>query len=151
MSSATELTLALTSDVRELPAVRDRLRGFARGLGWNEHDVADIVLAADEALTNVIRHGYESQPAHEIHLHARRTQDAARGEGLEIVIRDRARQVPLDKICGRDLDDIRPGGLGVHLIRSLMNEAHYSHREGGGMELVMRKFRVGGADCGGRA
>ena len=144
MNPADEIKLELTSDVRELPAIRDQFRAFVRALGWDEHDMADIVLAADEALTNVIRHGYGSQPGNHIQMYARRVVDPQRGAGIEIVIHDRARQVPLEKICGRDLDDVRPGGLGVHIIRSLMDESAYSHRDGGGMQLVMRKFHATG-------
>ncbi|RMF78463.1 MAG: ATP-binding protein [Planctomycetota bacterium] len=120
--------------------MRDRLREWLAGIGWAKHDVADVVLAVDEALTNVIRHGYQEQPDQDIHLTARTLDDATLGSGVEIVIRDFGRQVPLEKICGRDLDDLRPGGLGVHIIRNVMDYAEYSHAEGGGMRLCMRKF-----------
>ena len=43
------------------------------------------------------------------------------GSTIQFVIEDRARQVPLDRIKGRPLDDIRPGGLGIHLIREVMD------------------------------
>ena len=58
---------------------------------------------------------------------------------LEIVIEDDARQVDLDTIRSRDLEDVRPGGLGVHLITEIMDEAVYEHRAEGGMRLRMHK------------
>jgi serine/threonine-protein kinase RsbW len=54
------------------------------------------------------------------------------------------------EICGRDLDDVRPGGLGVHLIRAMMSTADYSRAPGGGMLLVMRKYKSHTA-CGEKA
>jgi anti-sigma regulatory factor (Ser/Thr protein kinase) len=57
--------------------------------------------------------------------------------GIKIVLEDRARQVALEKIKSRDLEDVRPGGLGVFIIAEIMDEVHYEHREGGGMRLTM--------------
>lgn len=141
MSAADGLQINLTSDTNELPGVRDALRTWVSEAGWDDHRAADIVLAVDEALTNVIRHGYLGRVGQQIELRVRRLQDHEHGEGVEISVRDYGRQVPLDKICGRDLDDLRPGGLGVHIIRNVMHHAEYSHAEGGGMRLVMRKFK----------
>ena len=141
MSSQTELSLDLTSDPAVLPEVRDAIRAWARRLGWTDEHISDIVLAVDEALTNVIRHGYDSQPGNDIELRARTARDRRRGQFIEVRIRDFGKQVPLDKICGRDLNDVRPGGLGVHIIRSIMCVAEYSHAHGGGMCLVMRKYK----------
>jgi len=141
MSGHGVLNLEITSDVAELPSVRDALRAWAAGHGWAEGQTADVVLAVDEALSNVIRHGYQGQPGHRIEIAARVLRDRAHGEEIEIRIRDFGKQVPLEEICGRDLDDLRPGGLGVHIIRSLTDSAEYSHAAGGGMQLVMRKYR----------
>lgn len=140
MRSRQTLELHFTSDPSELPRVRDAITDWAKVFHWTKERVADIVLAVDEALTNVIRHGYEGKPGQPIVLRCVPVDDAQRGRGAEIEIRDWGRQVPLQQICGRDLDDLRPGGLGVHLIRNLMDCAEYSHAEGGGMRLRMRIF-----------
>lgn len=155
MSGSDGLKMRFNSDSTELPRVRDQVRAWVAQRRWSTDQVADIVLAVDEALTNVIRHGYEGRPGQPIEVDCRTLRDARHGDGMEIVIRDWGRQVPLDKICGRDLDDLRPGGLGVHLIRNLMDFCEYSHAEGGGMRLVMRVFRrppaAGRGKAGGRA
>ena len=146
MSDQDVLSLDVASDPAELPAVRDAIRDWAAGLGWAEEQAADIVLAVDEALSNVIRHGYDGESGHKIELRAKVLRDSARGPGVEICIRDFGKQIPVDAICGRDLDDLRPGGLGVHIIRSVMYSAEYSHAAGGGMQLVMRKYQRPPAD-----
>ena len=57
-----------------------------------------------------------------------------------LIIRDFGKQVDPDCIKSRDLDDVKPGGLGVHLIKSIMDEVKYRRHEEGGMELRMSKF-----------
>lgn len=133
------MRIELSSDAEELHPVRESLRDWLAERGWAEHGVADVVLALDEALTNVIRHGYYGERGRPIVVDVRPLPANDRGRGVEIVVRDWAQQVPLDKICGRDLNDLRPGGLGVHLIRSLMDEACYEHHCDGGMQLTMRR------------
>lgn len=144
MSHRSEQTIELMSDPCELATAREAVRAWISDLGWGELRVADVVLAADEALTNVMRHGYQGQCGKSIQIFLREIRNETHGAGIEIEIRDWGRQVPLEKICGRDLEDIRPGGLGVHIIRNLMDEAVYAHAEGGGMRLVMRKYHVPG-------
>ncbi|MBU0616851.1 MAG: ATP-binding protein [Planctomycetes bacterium] len=146
MSERDVLNLEVASDTAELPRVRDAIRAWSRRHGWSEPQVADIALAIDEALSNVIRHGYGGKPGYKIELVARALHDVTEGEGIEVRIRDYGKQVPPDKIRGRDLEDIKPGGLGVHIIRSVMASVEYSYAEGGGMQLVMRKYQRPQAD-----
>lgn len=147
MTLPADRIIDLTSDPCELVSVRDAVRDWIAGLGWSEVRVADVVLAVDEALTNVMRHGYENRTDQPIHLSMRTITDPVRGVAVEVEIRDWGRQVPLDEIRGRDLDDLRPGGLGVHIIRNLMDYAEYSHAAGGGMRLLMRKFSSPGGSA----
>lgn len=139
MNHPDRMRIEITSDPRELPPVRETLRDWLTERNWAEHGSADVVLALDEALTNVVRHGYQSEPGRPIVVDVEALPANERGPGVKLVIRDWARQVPLEKICGRDLEDLRPGGLGVHLIRSLMDDACYEHADGGGMRLTMSR------------
>ena len=58
---------------------------------------------------------------------------------LEQHIEDEAKQIDPDSICGRDLDDVKPGGLGVHIIKEVMDVAEYQQRDPVGMRLTMVK------------
>jgi anti-sigma regulatory factor (Ser/Thr protein kinase) len=58
---------------------------------------------------------------------------------LMIGVRDYGRSVDPSTIKSRDLDDFRPGGLGVHIIRSIMDEVEYVPQPGGGMSLRLVK------------
>ena len=119
-----------------LAVIRQMVDTLCGRLGFPPADASRICLAVDEALCNVIRHGYDSDPDGPITL---TIHESEAGQLVEFIVEDRARQVDLDTIRSRDLNDVRPGGLGVHLISEIMDSAAWEHREGGGMKLTMRK------------
>lgn len=141
MESAGPMEFELHSDPAVLPEVRDKLRQWATAEGWTEDQINEIVLAVDEALSNVIRHGYGGPCEKRIDLTARMIDDAPDGAGLEITVRDFSEGVSPEQICGRELSDVRPGGLGVHLIKAMMEAVEYERADGGGLRLTMRKSK----------
>jgi len=109
------------------PARADRLRLVRAAVaeavsssGCGEACSGDIVLAVDEACQNVIRHAYKGDPDGEIVLDVRR-----RGDRLVIEVRDFAAPVDTSRVKPRDLEDLRPGGLGTHFIRACMDQAEF--------------------------
>ena len=134
--SEPDLSLTFYSRPIYLGCIRHMLDALCERMGLTPKKAARICLAIDEAICNVIRHGYDNQPDGRIQL------DISRIEGeepeLQIDILDRAKTVDLDTIRSRDLKEVRPGGLGVHIIQEIMTYVEYSHREGGGMRLRMK-------------
>ncbi len=130
--------MRLTSDLNEVCKVRKAGEKIALAIGFSAEKAAMIMLTIDEALANVIQHGYGGQTGRPIDVFIERICPEGR-VGIRVLIRDRAKQVDPASIKSRDLDDVRPGGLGVHLINSLMDEV--VHRPTGeGMELEMVKY-----------
>ena len=124
-----------------LCVVRLAVRKAAEIAGLAASDLDAVTLALEEALTNVIQHSYDG-PCHKpilIKLDTVDTDDKG-GMGLQIIVRDFGGQVDPSKIRSRDLEDVRPGGLGVHIIRSVMDEVEYSCPADGGMQLRMTKY-----------
>jgi anti-sigma regulatory factor (Ser/Thr protein kinase) len=130
--------LELTSQARFLAAARAMISNLAQRLGFNDVQCGQISLAVDEALCNIINHGYDKRPDGRIWLSVWTIEGTK--PGIRIVIEDRAKQVDPQMIRSRDLEDIRPGGLGVYIIREVMDEVTYEKREGGGMRLTMLKL-----------
>ena len=97
------------------------------------------MLAVDEAVANVIKHGYEGRSGEPIEVSLESVQCDGRC-GLQVTICDCGRQVDPEGITGRPLDDVRPGGLGTHIIRNAMDEVEYSIRTPLGMRLRMLKL-----------
>ena len=127
--------LRIISDPRYLSGARELVTAVSRRIGFDDTSGCQIALAVDEALANVMRHGYNGATDRPIWVSIWPLEDG----GMQIVVEDEAKQVDLDKIKGRDLEDIRPGGLGVHIIKEVMDTATYEHRAECGMRLVMEK------------
>jgi len=129
------LRFEMLSQPRYLSAVRAMVSQVAQRFGFSEGECNQMSLAVDEAICNVINHGYQRRDDGRIWVSVWPVE----GGGLRVVIEDVARQVDLDSIRPRDLDEVRPGGLGVHIIREVMDEVIYEHRAEGGMRLTMTK------------
>ncbi|MBX3355265.1 MAG: ATP-binding protein [Phycisphaeraceae bacterium] len=137
MTPCPDLSVQLLSRPGLLAPVRSMVVSLAERTGFDEVMCSHIQLAVDEALANVLRHGYGGREDCRIWVHLWELHDPA---GLRIVIEDLARQVDPETIRGRELDEVRPGGLGVHLMQSLMDVVRFERRHEGGMRLTLEKI-----------
>jgi anti-sigma regulatory factor (Ser/Thr protein kinase) len=137
MEREPEISIRIFSDPHLLATVRGAIDGLAKCVGFQDKSRALITLAIDEAMTNVIRHGYGNQTSGMIWLHMWRSVEP---RGLRIIIEDLGKATEPSKIKGRNLEDVRPGGLGVHIIKETMNEATWEARPSGGMRLTLAKW-----------
>jgi serine/threonine-protein kinase RsbW len=131
------ITVRLPADLREI----ERLNRVIRQFG-DLHEVPSRVLyavnlALDEVVTNVVRHGFDDAGGQEIVAHL----TAKTGEVVtEVTDGGRAfdpMAVPPPNLEA-PLSERTLGGLGIHLIRSLMDGVEY-RRENGKNVLTMRK------------
>lgn len=119
----------------EFASIREFIRRCASCAGFDEVTANQIVLAIDEAVTNIYRHGYGECRGQEIGLHVYREEDSC---FFEII--DHANCVDPEKIKSRNLEDIRPGGLGVYLMQSVMDDFRLDQSpEGKGNRWIFRK------------
>jgi len=134
--------LALYSNPKWLSVVRGAVEQLSKTLGFPEMQCRSITRAVDEALTNIVWHSYGNRPDQPVAMYFRRTQRQLEGEvqqGLEILLCDRGPQIDASKLQGRSLDEIRPGGLGLHLIRQAMDTVEYT-RKGAMNRLRLVKY-----------
>ena len=121
-----------------LPVIRAALEKMCELLGFDHDASGAVVLSVDEAMTNVIKHAYDGATDKPIDVELIPTgQDEP--AGLEIRLLDRGRQIDPGKIKSRDLTNVRPGGLGVHIITECMDVVEFSDRQDGGTMLRMVK------------
>jgi serine/threonine-protein kinase RsbW len=136
------LRMELRSNPEMLCVVRDALGKLAATLGFSEPDCRAVVRAVDEALTNIIRHAYRGDAEQPIEATFRRIhapRDNESGDALEIVLEDYGVTVNPEKMCSRALEDVQPGGLGLHFIRECMDTVEFS-RSNGKNQLRLLKF-----------
>ena len=129
--------LRVTAKANRLRLIRNAVRETAVFCGFSERDTGDIVLAVDEACQNVIRHAYGHEGEGDISIEFRHRPDA-----MILLIRDFADPVDISKIKPRDLDDLRPGGLGTHLIGEVMDEVDFLPPpiDGGNLLRLVKKI-----------
>ncbi|MGV6814954.1 MAG: ATP-binding protein [Phycisphaerales bacterium] len=143
MQDCPEIELKLISDPMYLCGARELVASIARRIGFDDMDCSKISLAVDEALANIIRHGYDRAFDKPIWIGInpiKPTSDSI--GGIEIIIEDEAKQVDPSNMKGRDLEDVKPGGLGVHIISEVMDDVVYQKRDTVGMRLIMTKRAV---------
>lgn len=119
----------------ELQHLRRVVRNALDSLGCSAEFVHETVLALDEAATNVIRHAYGNSGDGDAVLQIFKTRNV-----LMFRLIDFAPTVDCNAIRPRALDDLRPGGLGVHIMRQVMDTVEFKKpEEGVGNVLVMTR------------
>jgi serine/threonine-protein kinase RsbW len=123
-----------------LDEIRDFVGEVARTGGFSDKDVYNIQLATDEAASNIIEHAYENQPDGILELSC-----GMKGDTITIILIDRGEsfdpsEIPLPDLKA-DLSDRKIGGLGIFLMRKLMDEVHYEPKPDQSNVLTMIKHR----------
>ena len=125
------------SDADRLAEVRAFVRKAVADFGGSKRASDDLVQAVDEATCNVMIHGYAGK-AGEIEIDV-----ALHDRNIEIRILDRAPS--FDPTAGPDVGTSEPPrptrrggmGMGVHLLRTMVDAVHHSDRSDGGNELTL--------------
>ncbi len=116
--------LRIHSQTEKLNLVREFIGEAAREYGFNDEVVGKITLAVDEACTNIIKHAYRSNPNKDIDI------DVKTGANrFEIIITHDGSSFDPKMIKSPNMKEYlrsyQRGGLGIHLMRTLMDEVEY--------------------------
>jgi len=115
--SETLLRIETRATAERLRLLRSVVREAGEMEGFNGDDLLDLVLAVDEACQNIVRHAYADHALERPLTLEIRRDDVA----LTFILRDAGRPVDLAAIETAPPDALRPGGRGLHLIRSVMD------------------------------
>lgn len=117
--------LVITSRTENLSKVRDFINYQALNAGFNSGDVQDIILAVDEAVTNIIKHSYSFDPKGEIKLEI----DINNNEFI-ITITDKGKSFDPTSVPEPDIRkyqrEHRVGGFGLYLMKKFMDDVNYT-------------------------
>ena len=125
--------LEFTSHTANLALMRNFLRKFLAPHPFSEKQRTLMVLGVDEACTNVIRYAYDLRDDQPIALSVEALNTCVR-----MRLRDYGEQTPADQMRGRAHNQVKPGGLGLHLIRNAFDKVDYILKPRG-TELVLTK------------
>jgi len=133
-----EKRFELNASSEVLSPFRKELRQILEHAGWEKKTTNEILLAVDEALTNIIRHAYGGA-AGKMTVSVMTTDDR-----IEIVLEDKGKKFDPTQVPSPDLPRHRPGGLGVHFIRTIMDQMIYDDQCPGGnrLRLIKRKAKI---------
>jgi len=114
-------SLQISSAPADCKRARQFIEDWALTAGYPDLERGRIVLAADEATTNIMRHTYQGAPDQPIFLSAEIAE-----KRLHFRLRDRGPAVDTAALKGRALEDIKPGGLGLHLLSTIFDVVEHS-------------------------
>jgi serine/threonine-protein kinase RsbW len=140
-------SIRVPSDLARVAEVRELVRSVAAEAGVPDATIADMIQAADEAATNSIIHGHAGRPGW------LEVQAAAQGDRLVVTITDDAPPFDPTTVPAPDLSihpaRRRPGGMGVLLARTCVDEMSYEPGPAGGNILTLvRRFVRDGKEIG---
>src|SRR5919106_3194814 len=130
-------TVQFAAKFEYLDEIREFVGAIARDGGFSDKDVYNIQLATDEAASNIIEHAYEKISDGVLDLSC-----GVKDDRITIVLTDHGEsfdpsEIPLPDLKA-DLSNRKIGGLGVFLMRKLMDEVHYEANNKGNV-LTMTK------------
>ena len=126
-------SLSISSCSSQCKVARRFVEAWTQTAGYPDLERGFIAMAVDEAVTNIIRHTYKSQANCKIEVSVEVT-----ATHLRFTLRDYGPPVDPEKLKGRDLDDIKPGGLGLHLIHSQFPVVQYNPQPDGNQWVLAR-------------
>ena len=132
------IKLSIFSFPQHLCVVRATVEKLCQTMGFDAETSGAVVLSVDEALANIIKHAYLGAEGRGIEIELLPI-DEGQSQGLRICLRDYGQRVDPARIKSRDLRDVRPGGLGVHIMQECMDSIEFAPAEGGGTLLTMVK------------
>ncbi|MDX2042425.1 MAG: ATP-binding protein [Acidobacteriota bacterium] len=134
-----KFTLQVPSSTENLAMIREFVTSVGRQATLDDAEINKLELAVDEACANVIEHAYGHDITKDVSVRA--TFD---DEKLKISVIDEGRGFEPDKINQKSVDQLvqerRSGGLGIRLIKTLMDEVSYEIEPGLKNELHMTKL-----------
>lgn len=131
-------TVQFAAKFEFLDEIREYVGNIARENGFGDKDIYNIQLATDEAASNIIEHAYENISDGMLELSC-----GVQSDTIKIILTDHGEpfdpsEIPLPDLKA-DLSDRKIGGLGIFLMRKLMDEVHYEPKADKSNVLTMTK------------
>jgi anti-sigma regulatory factor (Ser/Thr protein kinase) len=128
------VTLMVPSHPRYLYVIRSALYPIVVDAGFTRKETRKIVLAVDEACSNIIKYAYAGDHSKSIVLNV-----SLEKSKIVIELKDSGKKPDVSKIIPRKLDDIRPGGLGTHFMAEVFDTVTYDTSGDAGTTLILEK------------
>ncbi len=134
------LDKSITNDLEQMPGFLDAFETFAEQTGLSPVVQSKVAMVFDELLNNTISYGYQDDDEHTIDI-----QVDVYPSYLSVVIRDDG--VPFNPFTREDpnielsIEDREIGGLGIHLVRNVMDEVSYERKVNQNVLTLVKRFK----------
>lgn len=141
MANPGEIFIQVPSDSSYLELIRTFIVQLMTKVGFSVEDTDQIELAVDEACTNVVKYAYRDEITGLSKIDLLITID---NQKTTIVVRDHGQGFDVANVPEPDMEkylaEFRSGGLGIYLMKSLMDEVSYEIQPGIKTEVRMTKY-----------
>jgi anti-sigma regulatory factor (Ser/Thr protein kinase) len=133
-------TRKFNGHLENLGKICDYVTGYAIRAGFNESQIYAVQLSVDEAATNIIEHAYGGNIQQELEITCQ-----VLSNGLKVVLHDHGKpfepeQVP-EPVVDVPLEKLKSRGLGIFLMRKMMDEVCFQFTPDQGNTLTLVKYR----------
>lgn len=134
-----EKEIVIRSKTENLSLVRDFICNCCTDKGFSAKTLDEVVLAVDEACTNIIKHAYKYLPDGEIKVKLKLS-----GKKFIVDITDYGKSFDSEILKRPDMNEYfkmkKVGGLGVHLMKTLMDDVKFESVPGKYNKVILTKF-----------
>jgi serine/threonine-protein kinase RsbW len=134
-----EKKLVVKSKTENLSKIRTFIQGIASTVGFTNESIDNMILAVDEACTNIIKHAYKSYPDGEIIIKVK-----YESKKLIITIIDYGKTFMPELVPEPDIQEYyrqhKVGGLGMYLMKTLMDDVKYTSVPGKYNQVLLSKY-----------
>lgn len=131
----------LKNELSELGQLCQTCEKVGRDINLSDKTIFEMNLALDELFTNIISYGFSDQQEHTIKINI-----TIEGDQLQMRIEDDG--VPFNPLASKTpdfqcgIEECKIGGLGIHLIKKLMDDVHYQRVSDKNVLVLRRKFKI---------
>ena len=131
----------LKNELSELGQLCENCEEVGRDINLSDKTIFEMNLALDELFTNIISYGFSDQQEHTIKINI-----TIEGDQLQMRIEDDG--VPFNPLASKTpdfqcgIEECKIGGLGIHLIKKLMDDVHYQRVSDKNVLVLRRKFKI---------
>ena len=130
----------INCSLENLKGMRDFIRKSLRSHVVSDVELNEIILALDEMCSNLIIHAHQCNPKHHLEMYIQFPEKSK----LVFEIIDDGVMFDINRFqepeIGNLIHDKRKGGLGIRLVKSIMDEIHYGTRHGRNVCTLVKKI-----------
>ncbi|MDD5766185.1 MAG: ATP-binding protein [Candidatus Marinimicrobia bacterium] len=131
--------ISIINQIPEIEKVCDSVSAFGEENGLSTKIIFAFHLALDEILTNIISYGYRDKDEHVIDINLSLQAGALALEILDDSVPFDPSEAPVPDI-NQPLEERKIGGLGIYLVKNLMDEVEYKSKDGINRLTLKKKF-----------